>query len=263
MENLPRKENSPLIEPEGTLRPDHAGSEGFQVSKDTPDSNQRKCFREIRDMIVHGRLAPGSRVVEAELAERLGASRTPVRGALHLLQREGYIVATRAGSRKARLAVAPLTKEDARELYSIAGHLEGLAARSTAQMEWPARADLVLKLKTLNNELHELAEAHRGDANRIFDLDMTFHQAIVDATAGPRLRALQRSIKPQTERYWRLYASAILDQLRLSVSEHCLIIQAIQEGDAVGAERAVQLNWENGTERLSRVIDTLGERGGW
>lgn len=238
-------------------------AKAFLISTGIPESNQRKCFHQIRDMIVHGRLAPGSRIVEAELAERLGASRTPVRGALHLLQREGYIVATAAGSRKARLAVAPLTKEDARELYSIVGHLEGLAARSTAQMEWSARAELVLKLKTLNNELSGLAKAHRGDPNRIFDLDMSFHQAVVDATAGPRLRALQSSIKPQTERYWRLYASAILDQLGLSVSEHLGIIQAIQEGDALGAERAVQLNWENGAERLSRVIDTLGERGGW
>ena len=252
-----------MIEPDGTLSHHNAGSQGFRISKDTPDSNQRKCFNQVREMIVHGRLAPGSRIVEAELAERLGASRTPVRGALHLLQREGYIVATRAGSRKVRLSVAPLTKEDARELYAIAGHLEGLAARSTARMKWPARSDLVLKLKALNDELNALAEAHRGDPNRIFHLDMTFHQAIVDASAGPRLRALQRSIKPQTERYWRLYASAILDQLRLSVGEHLVIIQAIQEGDALGAERAVQLNWENGAERLSSVIDTLGERGGW
>lgn len=252
-----------MIEPDETPSQHRTPSFGSQVSTDIRESDQRKCFHQIREMIVHGRLAPGSRIVEAELVERLGASRTPVRGALHLLQREGYIVATPAGNRKTRLAVAPLTKGDARELYSIVGHLEGLAARSTAQMESPARADLVLRLKALNDELHSLAEAHQGDPNRIFDLDMSFHQAIVDATAGPRLRALQRSIKPQTERYWRLYASAILDQLRLSVGEHLAIIKAIQEGDALGAERAVQLNWENGAERLSRVIDTLGERGGW
>ena len=44
-------------------------------------------------MIVHGRLAPGSRIVEADLTEKLGVSRTPVRAALHLLQKEGYVVA--------------------------------------------------------------------------------------------------------------------------------------------------------------------------
>jgi DNA-binding GntR family transcriptional regulator len=115
----------------------------------------------------------------------------------------------------------------------------------------------------LNEELRSLAEVRRGDPNRIFDLDMSFHQAIVDASAGPRLRALHSSIKPQTERYWRLYASAIVDQLGLSVGEHLLIVQAISSGDSATAERALQVNWQNGAERLSHVIDTLGERGSW
>lgn len=230
---------------------------------ETPDNSLRRCFNQIREMIVHGRLAPGSRIVEADLTEKLGVSRTPVRAALHLLQKEGYVLATAAGSRKARLAIAPLTKEDARELYAIVGHLEGLAARSTARLEPDLRVSVVAKLRDLNDELRELYEQGRGDPKRIFELDHSFHQIIVEASAGPRLTELQRSIKPQAERYWRLYASAILDRLGLSVGEHLLIIQAIETGDSDAAERAVQMNWENGVERLSRVIDTLGERGSW
>jgi DNA-binding GntR family transcriptional regulator len=227
------------------------------------ESNLSKCFQQIREMIVHGRLAPGTRIVEAELAERLGVSRTPVRGALHLLYKEGYIVSAPAGSRKTRLAVAALTNEDARELYSIVGHLEGLAAASTARLEPVSRAAVVGRLRELNQQLRELAEARRSEPNRIFELDMNFHETIVEASAGPRLRALHGSVKPQTERYWRLYATAILDQLGISVGEHLLIIQAVTTGDAAAAERAVQINWENGAERLCRVIDTLGERGSW
>jgi DNA-binding GntR family transcriptional regulator len=233
------------------------------ASADRQESNLRKCFQQIREMIVRGRLAPGSRIVEAELAERLGVSRTPVRGALHLLYKEGYIVSAPVGSRKTRLAVAALTKEDARELYSIVGHLEGLAAAVTARMESAARTAVVGRLKELNQELSELAKARRSDPNRIFELDINFHETIVEGGAGPRLRALHGSIKPQTERYWRLYASAIVDQLGISVDEHLLIVQAISAGDAAAAERALQMNWENGAERLCRVIDTLGERGSW
>jgi DNA-binding GntR family transcriptional regulator len=228
-----------------------------------PTNSLRKCLDEIREMIVHGRLAPGSRIVEADFTGRLGVSRTPVRAALHLLQKEGYVVATPAGSRKARLAVAPLTKEDARELYAIVGHLEGLAARTTARLEPGARGAVVARLQELNNELRALYERGRGEPNLIFDLDMNFHQTIVEASAGPRLLALQRTTKPQTERYWRLYASAILDRLGLSVGEHLVIIRAIESGDSDAAERAVHMNWENGAERLARVIDTLGERGSW
>lgn len=84
------------------------------------------AFREIRELIVHGRLSPGTWILEAELAERLNMSRTPVRGAIHWLQREGYILEHR-NVKKSRMIVAPLTKEDANELYLIIGRLEGIA----------------------------------------------------------------------------------------------------------------------------------------
>jgi DNA-binding GntR family transcriptional regulator len=221
------------------------------------------AFQRIRDLIVHGKLAPGSRVIEADLANRLGISRTPVRSALHRLRQEGYIIVVSGGGNKARLAVAPLTQDDARELYRIVGHLEGLAARSTAQLEPTARAALAEKLRSYNAGLQELAETKRAAPNRTFELDMNFHLAIVHASAGPRLLAIHGAVKPQAERYWRLYATAIIDQLGLSVSEHFDIINAIENGEPEAAERATQLNWQNGAERLCEVIRTLGERGSW
>jgi DNA-binding GntR family transcriptional regulator len=229
----------------------------------TPRGNSLKLvFTEIRDMIVRGKLAPGTWIIEADLADRLGYSRTPVRGALHWLQREGYVVAS-GNTAKSRMIVAPLTKEDAQELYSIIGHIEGLGARLTAQTPQAGRTKLIRKLKELNEGLAELAAAKRREPNRIFDLDMEFHRTIVEASAGPRLLELHRSTQPQAERYWRLYASAILDELGTSVTEHEQIIDAVSTGDADAAERGIQLNWENGADRLSKVIDTLGERGSW
>ncbi len=223
----------------------------------------KATYRQLRELIVHGRLSPGSRVVEANLAPRLGVSRTPVRDALRLLQQEGYVLSNALGDGKSRLIVAPLTKEDARELYEIVGHIEGLAARRTARLELGVRAEIAKKLRSLNDGLRELAQTKQQDPNRIFDLDMTFHRTIVEASVGSRLLTLYNAIKPQTERYWRLYASAIVDQLRVSVAEHDQIIQAIEEGNSAAAERGIELNWENGAQRLSRVIDTLGERGSW
>src|SRR5580658_5035777 len=78
------------------------------------------AVREMRELIVHGRLSPGTWILEAELAERLNMSRTPVRGAIQWLQREGYILEHR-NLKKSRMIVAPLTKEDANELYLIIG----------------------------------------------------------------------------------------------------------------------------------------------
>jgi DNA-binding GntR family transcriptional regulator len=180
-----------------------------------------------------------------------------------LLQQEGFVVHNSAGSTKSRLVVAPLTKEDARELYCIVGRLEGLAARHTAALEPAVRVELAEKLKSLNEGLRGIAQTGRGDPDRIFELDLSFHRNIVEASAGSRLLTLHNSCKRQTERYWRLYASAIVDQLSVSVAEHASIITAIEEGDGDAAERGVEGNWQNGAERLCRVIDTLGERGSW
>jgi DNA-binding GntR family transcriptional regulator len=238
------------------------GAGASHVPSRTENISER-TFRQVRDLIVHGKLAPGSRVIEADLADRLGVSRTPIRAALHRLQQEGYILVDSGSGDKARLSVAPLTKDDARELYRIVGQLEGLAAGSSAQLEPQARAALVDKLRGFNEGLRQLAEAKRADPNQTFNLDISFHQAIVDAGAGPRLRAIHGAIKPQTERYWRLYASAIIDQLGLSVGEHVGIISSIERGDSDGAAQAILFNWQNGAERLSQVIETMGERGSW
>ena len=234
-------------------------------AKKVADHRERSfdiAYRKLRELIVHGRLAPGTRVVEADIARRLEISRTPVRSALHRLQQEGYVVAYRS-SRQARLAVAPLTKEDSHELYWIIGHIEGLAGRLLAQLGAESRARAVERLRAINAELSELAGKTQANPGRIFELDMGFHKVLVESASGPRLLAIHAAIKPQTERYWRLYATAIIDQLGISVGEHLDIINAIESGEPEAAERATQLNWQNGAERLCEVIATLGERGSW
>lgn len=220
------------------------------------------AFQQVRELIVHGRLSPGTWIVEADLAQRLGMSRTPVRGALQWLQREGYVIEQKNVS-KSRMIVAPLTKEDASELYAIVGHLEGLAGRRTAQLPKDERMEIVRQLRKLNVGLKSISRDQGGRAGDIFDLDMAFHSTVVKASAGPRLMALYNAVKPQTERYWRLYASSIINDLHSSVGEHEEIIEAIQEGDADRVEAALQLNWSNGAQRLGKVIDLFGERGTW
>jgi DNA-binding GntR family transcriptional regulator len=219
------------------------------------------AFQQIRELIVYGRLSPGTWVVEGDLAERLNISRTPVRAALHWLQRDGYVLEHRTAN-KSRIVVSPLTKEDAGELYGIIGHVEGLAGRNLAALPKPERVAIAQKLKALNQQLSVVAKTTAG-ASSIFDLDHKFHAEIVTAGAGPRLKVLHKAIEPQAERYWRLYANSILQDLHVSVAEHEAILRALVAGDADELERALQVNWAKGCERLGRVIDVFGERGSW
>jgi DNA-binding GntR family transcriptional regulator len=220
------------------------------------------AFERIRDLIVNARLAPGTWIVEGDLCEHLSMSRTPVRGALFLLQREGYVIESRNGS-KSRMIVAPMTKEDANELYPIIGRLEGLSGRRAAALTQPERKALVAELKLVNDKLAHIAGDRGYHGPDIFDLDHEFHRLLLDAGSGPRLTTLHRAIEPQTERYWRLYASSIIGELHVSVAEHEEIIAALLAGDADRLERALCINCENGCKRLGRVIDMFGERGRW
>lgn len=220
------------------------------------------AFLRIRDLIVHAKLAPGTWIVEGDLCEHLNMSRTPVRGALYLLQREGYVIESRNGS-KSRMIVAPLTKEDANELYPIIGHLEGLSGRRAATLPQRERDQLAQKLKVVNDKLGQIARERDYHGPDIFDLDHEFHRLLLAAGAGPRLATLHRAIEPQTERYWRLYASSIIGELHVSVTEHEEIIAALVEGDPDRLERALFVNWANGCKRLAKVIDIYGERGRW
>jgi DNA-binding GntR family transcriptional regulator len=166
----------------------------------------------------------------------------------------------RAGDQ--RLIVTPLTQRDGRDLFVIVGHMEGLAAREAVALPPERRAQLVRRLRAINRELSAEARAQRSPA-RVFELDMNFHRTYVEDVVGPRLRALHRSIKPQIERYVRLYVNVLLDTLPASVKEHDSIIAAIEKGNEDAAQRAVETNWRNAAARLTRVIAEHGERGIW
>jgi DNA-binding GntR family transcriptional regulator len=221
-----------------------------------------RVYEQLRELIVWGRIAPGTRIIEAEVATRLAVSRTPVRAALQRLQQEGYVVAA-GKSQQSRLSVAPLTQDDARELFEIVAEVEGLAARRAAEQPESARLELVARLDGINAELDRAASAAEPDGRSIFDLDQAFHRTYVEVGGGPRLLALHDAVKPQSERYIRLYVSALVDEIGTSVREHDVIIRAIESGEPEFTQTAVRRNWRNAADRMGKVIEHLGERGAW
>lgn len=220
-----------------------------------------RVYQELRALIVSGQLPPGARISERAVVARMGSSRTPVRSALHRLHQEGFVAsAGRVGDQ--RLIVTPLTQKDGRELFLIVGHLEGLGAHEAAAQPAPRRKQIVRRLRKVNRTL-EVEARRKRSPTRVFQLDEEFHRGFIDGIAGPRLRALHHSYKPQIERYVRLYVNVLLDTLPTSVKEHDAIIDAIESGDPKGAQRAVETNWRNAAKRLTSAISEHGERGSW
>jgi DNA-binding GntR family transcriptional regulator len=219
-------------------------------------------YARLRDLIVQGSLAPGSRIVETEIASRLGVSRTPVREALQRLQQEGFVMGV-PGAQQSRLTVAPLTRDDVHELLDVVGALEGVGARRSGLLDATERRALARELRALNQEFARAGRAAPVDHGRLYDADERLHRRIVQAGVGPRLLALHDAVKPQAERYIRMYISMLTGDIRSSVDEHDAIIDAIEEGRAADAQRAVEVNWQHAGERLGKVIEVAGERGSW
>jgi DNA-binding GntR family transcriptional regulator len=218
------------------------------------------AYQRLREMIVWGTLTPGMRLVESELVTELELGRTPIRTALHRLQSEGFITGT--GGRKESLRVAPLTRTDAPDVFEIVGALEAIAIRHAAMLERTPRTALAARLRDRNMSLARAARLTHPDQNRIYDIDAEFHGLFVDAGAGPRVKRELAAIKPQAERYIRLYISAFTD-MRPSIAQHDQMVRAIRGGDPDLAAATVQKQWQGAAERLLNVIAALGERGTW
>ena len=208
------------------------------------------AYDTLRGLIVRGQLAPGTRLIETELAASLGISRTPVREAMSRLVRDGLAIAPRGGAR-VQLVVAPLTAADLQELYTIMGALEGAAARVAAALSPVDRKALAHAMGAAQEAFERVARVKPADFERMFELHNVFHAVFVDRAATQRLRALIEEIRPHIHRYEYLYAGIVGPDYSATFAEHRAMVRAIRSGSAAAAERAVRANWDNSARRLA------------
>jgi DNA-binding GntR family transcriptional regulator len=161
------------------------------------------------------------------------------------------------------LIVAPLTKEDAREIYFIVGALDGLAAWHAAGLPEEVRSELVQEMVQTNEAIQTLGASPNKDFQRLLDLHGDFHDLPLAAVAAPRLAALHAATKPQADRYRRIYSSGDYGQQARSVAEHKTIIDAIAAGNRESSLCSTQEHWMAASDRLCRIIEAVGERGSW
>lgn len=225
------------------------------LSQDTllHGSRPTHVYELLREQIRRGRLAPGDRIVEEDVAQALGVSRTPVRSALRTLMREGHVVASKAG-RQVRLRVGPVSRTDLAEIFALLGALEGLAASDAARLPDPPRHELARALRNDTRALEQAFRERPPDYDRRQALHRQFHTRLTDAAAGPRLRSLLDAVRPQAERYEWIYGKLLPRGIVPAAREHDAIACAIHDGDAGAARRAIEANWNNAARRLARVI---------
>ncbi len=192
----------------------------------------------LREMILRGELAPGQRLAEIALAERLGVSRTPIRQALPALAREGLLAA--AGRRG--YLVRSFSAEDVLDAIETRGLLEGLAARRIAERGAPR--ELVHSLKECLAQGDEILARRRfesADEQRYGEMNGRFHALIVEG-AGSRILADTLARNDHVP-----FASAravafsrdlqvLLPVLHYAHRQHHAIVEALERGEGARVE---------------------------
>lgn len=210
-------------------------------------------YAQLRDDIVRGRMPPGIKLTEVDVAARCGVSRTPAREAIRRLLADGLLVPAGGGGRP-RAAVAPLSTDAAAELYAAAAALEGIASRGIAALPVPGRRALATALRKADAGFRRALATSRLDFDRLFARHDDFHRRLMDACAGPRLRRLLQAVRVQLDRYEWVYGRLLAPDFSPTFAEHLAIRQAVRSGTADAIERAVRANWINGGVRIARAI---------
>lgn len=184
-----------------------------------------RVFEQIEQEIVDRVRPPGSRLVEGALASELGVSRTPVREALRMLQRAGWIdVRPHAGA-----SVRQPGMDDARDVFALRELLEPETARLAA--ERAAAADLRRLARLV--ERGERA-AQRADAKALVALNSEFHRTLGAATSN---RLLRRFVEELDQHVRWLFAAVATSRGPSSWTEHAAIVAAVEQHDGALAAR--------------------------
>lgn len=203
-------------------------------------------FNTLRQAIITGEFAPGERLMEISLANRLGVSRTPVREAIRKLELEGLVIMIpRKGAQVARI-----TEKNLRDVIEIRTVLEEFAA--------------VLACERIDQaSLHDLRQAHEdfirsvenGDILDIVDKDETFHDTIFRATNNDRLISIINNLREQFYRYRMEYVKDIRQRSNL-VEEHRELLDAISSRDSIKAKELMKTHLLN---QQQEVINNIQE----
>lgn len=222
---------------------------GFEDGFLSIDLDSYKPLREIvfttmRQAIIEGDFKPGQRLMEVQLAEQMGVSRTPVREAIRKLELEGLVVMVpRKGA-----YVAGLSSEDIKEVVEIRAVLEGLAAKQASKNSTQEDID------KLENILVGFEKA--AAENNIIDLinyDTEFHDVIYKAAKNTKLIQMINALREQVQRYRVAYFTQI-HKIDVLIVEHRNMLDAIVSKDAFKAREIAERHIAT-TEELIAVIE--------
>ena len=201
-------------------------------------------FNTLRRAIITGEFAPGERLMEISLANRLGVSRTPVREAIRKLELEGLVIMIpRKGAQ-----VAKITEKSLRDVIEIRCVLEEFAASLACERITEEGKE---KLKEAHQQFVDTVQSR--DILDIVEKDEKFHDAIFQATSNDKLITIINNLREQFYRYRMEYVRDI-EQHSVLVTEHENLLHAIFNHDSETAKQIMRTHLKNQQEGVIQAI---------
>lgn len=204
-------------------------------------------YETLREAIKTGGLTPGERLMEIQLAEELGVSRTPVREAIRKLELERFVVMIpRRGT-----YVANLSLKDINEVFEIRAALDGLAAGLAAERITEEELE---QLERLLVEISEHIDQH--DNEKIVATDEAFHDILYRASRNERLVGIIYNLREQFTRF-RSVSINYPGRLQNTLEEHRQLVEAIARREPEMAQQKAREHIENAEQTLLLEMDQL------
>ena len=201
-------------------------------------------FNTLRQAILRGELKPGERLMEIQLANKLGVSRTPIREAIRKLELEGLVLMIpRKGAE-----VAEITEKNLMDVLEVRKALEELAVELACDR---ISEEQIEELRVAAKEFQRVSKS--GDGTRIAEADVKFHDVIFMATDNQRLISLLNNLREQMYRFRVEYLKQKEYYPKL-MEEHQQIIETIEKRDKKGACGIIGKHIDDQVSTVSGVI---------
>jgi GntR family transcriptional regulator, vanillate catabolism transcriptional regulator len=202
----------------------------LKVNKMPDQSLEYKVYQQIKDMMLNFDIVPGQRIIITELAENLGVSRTPVKMALIMLSKEGFV---NYAPRQSCYTIHQYSREELDRLHDFRVLLERGAVSKSIENLTPA------DLKELESKASDFEQAANSDKRELrFLLDLNFHACFVDLAGNPYLSETYREVY---QRFFmrRRISSFFGDRYASVLAEHEEILEAFRQRDVERAKRTI------------------------
>ena len=199
----------------------------------------------LRDMIIEGELKPGEKIIEQELSQRFGVSRTPLREALKVLASEGLVVL--APNRGA--SVARITQQEIDELFPIMGALEALAGELAVKN---ITEQALARFRGLHNKMISYYE--RRDSRRYSAINRAIHEAIFEVAGNATLSSLYQTMIVRTHAV-RFIAKKSMKRWKEAVEDHNKMMDALLARDGSALAETLKNHLRHKAETVYETLD--------